>query len=106
MCSRARSLASGLEADDDGSAVQGRTLMTRAEMWRFYSLTHKNPLRGGHGHSWFHQEILKVSSDSSPEPADDKSLLAREVVPVNCQNSKEAAVRCCTHDICTLGEIK
>lgn len=43
--SQAISPTSGLEADEaDGSAVQGRTLMTRAEMWRFYSLTHKKPL--------------------------------------------------------------
>ena len=92
MCSQGKSLTSELAlADDGGSAVQGHTLMIRAETWAFYILTHTKLPQGGHSHSWHHQEIIKVPSDSCHEPADDKSLLALEVIPVDCQNSKGAA---------------
>ena len=41
VCSQGESLTSELAADDDGgSAVQGYTLMIRAETWAFYILTH------------------------------------------------------------------
>lgn len=64
--------------------------------------------QGGHSHSCHHQEIIKVPSDSSHELADDKNLLALEVIPMDCQNSKgaAAALRCGIQDICSLGEIK
>lgn len=95
VCLRAlgKSLTPELAPDGGGggSALQGHTLMIGAQTQAYDTLTHTKLPQGGHSHSWHHQEIAKVPSDSCHEPADDRSLLALQVIPADCQNSKGAA---------------
>lgn len=73
------------------------TLMSGAKVWAFHILTHAKLPQGGHSRSWHCQEMVKVLSDSSHEPADDKSLLALGVIPVGCQQAREQLRRRVLH---------
>lgn len=92
MCAVGRSPApEPAAAAGGGSAVLGHAAMIRAGTRAVGVLTHTQLPQGGHSRSWHRPESIKVPSDSSDEPADDRSLLALEVIPVDCWNSKGAA---------------
>lgn len=86
-----KSLSSEPAAGDGVGVLSRDTLVIRAATRAFGILTHPELPHGGHSRSWHHREMIKVPSDSSDEAADDKSLLAPEVIPMDCQNSKGAA---------------
>lgn len=61
VCAGRESLTLALAAGDDGSsAVQGHTPMIRSETGASCILRHTELPLGGHSHSWYPQEIIKV----------------------------------------------